>query len=260
MITTMNGITKSLIKRLDSSLESSYTKAVLAELRNSINRDNDYASKTWQLLFEKLPKDYLNTNGYLTREEQAILATLQLYAVHQQGNLATVNYEQEEFIDTIGHFDVQYANKMFFVDYKVLKANGESESLKRSFKDYNDLVNFMTKWNDSLPNKMPKPRKYSNNLGNSLNVFRNKLSDTTALDNRFNTMLTASTYDELLNHLRHIIKIIKADKSIKINYPQLASDLYSLLGSENVRNRIKLQWSQAYYHVDLKKENSNNEE
>ncbi|MCL0319224.1 type I-E CRISPR-associated protein Cse2/CasB [Apilactobacillus xinyiensis] len=257
MISTVNGVTKSIIKSLDSNLQSSYTKAVLAELRNSINRNENYASKTWQLLFEKLPKDFLNTNGYLTREERSILAVLQLYAVHQQGNLETVNYEQEEFIDTVGHFDVQYANKKFFVNYKVINADNETVTCNRSFEKYDELVNFMNEWNAQIPNKMPKPRKYSSNLGQSLNVFRSNLNDTTAIDNRFNTMLTASTYDELLNHLRHIIKIVKANKQVKINYPQLAKDMYNLLGSENSRNRIKLQWSQAYYHVDSKKENSN---
>lgn len=258
MVTTINGVTKSVIKSLDNNLDDSYTKAVLAELRSSINRDSNYASKTWQLLFDKLPKDYLNTDGYLTREEKVILSTLQLYATHQQGNVQTVNYDQDEYIDTVGHFDVQYANKDFFVEFKVIKADGTSETSKHSFKNYEDVVNFMGKWNNEIPNKMRKQKKYSSNLGNSLNLYRSSLGDKKAFDNRFNTMLTASTYDELLNNLRHIIKIIKAGKTpIKINYPKLAQDLYSWLGSEQSRDRIKLQWSQSYYYVDLKKENSN---
>lgn len=258
MVTTINGVTKSIIKSLDNNLDDSYTKAVLSELRSSVNHDSNYASKTWQLLFNRLPKDYLNTNGYLTREEKAILSTLQLYAVHQQGSVETVNYDQDEFIDTVGHFDVQYANKMFFVEYKIIKADGESETLNRLFKKYEDVVDFMGKWNNKLPNKMPKPRKYPSNLGNSLNLYRGSLGDKKAIDNRFNTMLTSITYDELLNNLRHIIKIVKNSKTpIKINYPKLANDLYSWLGSETSSDRVKLQWSQSYYYVDLKEENSN---
>lgn len=258
MVTTINGVTRSIIKYLDSNLDDSYTKAVLAELRSSINRDSNYFSKAWQLLFDKLPKSYLNTNGYLTKEEKVILSTLQLYAVHQQGNVETVDYDQDEFIDTVGHFDVQYANKSFFIECKVIKADGESETLNRSFKKYEDVADFMGKWNNKLPNRMPKPRKYCSNLGNSLNLYRSSLGDKKAFDNRFNRMLISSTYDELLNSLRHIIKIVKVNKTpIKINYPKLANDLYSWLGSEQSRDRIKLQWSQAYYYVDLKKENSN---
>ena len=73
------------------------------------------------------------------------------------------------------------------------------------------------------------------NIGSALGKLR-KEDDTTAIDRRFNTMITSSTFEELTYHLRHLISLLKVGSPvIQVNYADLANDLYWFLnnGQEN---------------------------
>ncbi len=88
------------------------------------------------------------------------------------------------------------------------------------------------------------------NIGNSLSHLRS--SDSLAIDRRFNTMITATDFDELIYHLRHLIMLIKSKDNLKVNYAKLADDLYWFLRGydENVR----IRWAQSYYRTKSKEE------
>lgn len=97
------------------------------------------------------------------------------------------------------------------------------------------------------------------NLGASLRALR--AGDATqAADRRFNAMITATTFNELANHLRHLIKLLKSKTEAKVNYAQLAQDLYWFqLGYQS---DIRLKWSRDYYrhYMEGKGEESDEEQ
>ncbi|TPR19562.1 type I-E CRISPR-associated protein Cse2/CasB [Apilactobacillus timberlakei] len=251
-------VTAGIIKSLDHDLEASYTKAILAELRNSINRSNHYSGIVWQLLFERLPKDFLNNhrNGNLTKEERVILSTMQLYAIHQQGKQESVNSNFKEHFNDAGHFSIQFDGNNFYLDAKGSSDDKFTSQRMVTFKNINKLTEYMEQWKSKLAQDPFADSGYVVNLGGSLSNYRIRLNDKVALDRRFNRMITSSTYEELLNNLRHLIKIVKAKSLITINYPKLAKDLYQFMGSDKDREKVQLMWSQSYYFNNDKEENT----
>ena len=94
-------------------------------------------------------------------------------------------------------------------------------------------------------------------LGASLNSLRSA-DDSQAIDRRFNAMITATSFNELANHLRHLIKLLKSKTETKVNYPQLAQDLFWFQkGQESV---IRLKWSRSYYRKYENKGEAKNDE
>lgn len=90
-----------------------------------------------------------------------------------------------------------------------------------------------------------KDSKPYQNIGYSLNFLRTKdMAEST--DRRFNAMITATDFDELIYHLRHLISILKSKKTeSKVDYAKLADDLYWFLkGSEE---NVRLRWARQYY-------------
>ncbi len=81
-------------------------------------------------------------------------------------------------------------------------------------------------------------------IGASLKAGRNS-DDSKALDRRFNAMLTSSTMDECVYHLRHIVKIVRAKSAMSVNFPKLANDLYWL--QRGKQKSICFQWAADYY-------------
>lgn len=79
-----------------------------------------------------------------------------------------------------------------------------------------------------------------------------------ALDRRFNSMITSSTFDELSTHLRHLVKQLKSKSPvIKVNYVKLSWDLYMfLLGNEE---KVRLNWARDYYKKTILKGEDKNE-
>lgn len=83
------------------------------------------------------------------------------------------------------------------------------------------------------------------NMGSSLAHLRSK-DNTVASDRRFNTMVTSDSFEELMYHLRQMIKLLSSrEKDAKVNYPKLAEDLYWF--SRGYRDSVRIGWSRSYY-------------
>lgn len=182
-----------ILTQLESVRENSSGKAALANLRNSIGRPLSSTIDIWPIVFEQMPEKFLGKGGRLTDEEMAILTTLQIYALHQQGRPNSVNRRSEK---------------------------GE--------------------WN---------------NVGTSLKSLRVGV-DTTAIDRRFNTMITASSFEELTHHLRQMVRLLRSrSPEVAIDYARLGNDLYWYLKMED--DKIRLKWAKGFYS---RRENSGKEE
>lgn len=90
------GTMTAILMWLNSPKEQKNLTRYLAEIRNSIGKDYEEASKVWPILFPLIPQEYLG-NGALTYEEKALLITLQLYAIGQQGSTKIANDESTSF-------------------------------------------------------------------------------------------------------------------------------------------------------------------
>lgn len=177
-------VTARIIYKLGERLELSETKAILSRLRNSIGRDISETIAIWPLLFEEVPLEYLSKNGIPTNQENAILAALQLYALHQQGKSKSVHESTD------------------------------------------------------------------NNIGKALHDIRD--TNNTALDRRFNALITSGNFKELITHLRHLISIFKQEADTKIDYAKLAEDFYWYQMSSESANRMRMRWGQGYYFYHVK--------
>lgn len=83
----------------------------------------------------------------------------------------------------------------------------------------------------------------SNSMGESLRALRS--DDSTAVDRRFNTLITSTTFDEFVHHLRQLFKLGKSKGNFSVNFPKLAEDLYWYQQDRN--KQICLKWAKDYY-------------
>ena len=102
--------------------------------------------------------------------------------------------------------------------------------------------------------------KATRNIGESLRILRGNESKAKAMDERFNTMVTAGSFEELAHYLRQIVKILKANiDSPSVNYPKLAKDLFWM--QKGKQDNILMDWARAYYQTfqksTVEKENTN---
>ncbi len=182
--------TERVISNLADNMDSSRTKAMLSSLRNSIGRPLKENIEAISLIYQYMPEEFYSNFGSLTYEEEAIITTLQLYAIHQQSKMHSVSGKQEKEV-----------------------------------------------WD---------------NIGSSLSYLRLG-ENSLPFDRRFNALITSQSFDELSNHLRQLIKILKSKQDdIKINYPKLAQDLYDF--ARGYDERVRLNWSRAYYSKNYKGE------
>lgn len=200
--------TTSVLYKLDALRDTSAGKKMLAELRNSINRPLSGSIGTWGQIFSWLPADVLGRGQNLTKEEQAIIAALQLYALHQQSQSSNVTWLP-----------------------KVEKGTGAASA--------------------------PDPDPYRN-MGTALSQLRGG-GNSVAADRRFNAMIMASTFPELANHLRQLIKLLKAKSDIKVDYPQLAEDLFWVLAGADTAEQVKIRWAKEYYREHNQKGDDDHE-
>lgn len=177
-----------VLVHMDSPQEKKNITGHLAAIRNSIGKGFEGTAEVWSIIFPLIPSEYLG-NGPMTYEEKALLVTLQLYALGQQGSS---------------------------------KTQGDK----------------------------------SKNFGSSLRNIRG--IESTALDRRFNTMLTATTFDEFAYHLRQIFKLAKSKNTFSVNFPALAEDLFWYQKSKD--KLVCLQWAREYYRPSLKKDTVSSDE
>jgi len=85
-----------ILNHLNSILEQKNLAGNLATFRNSIGKDYEDVTEVWPILFPLFPQEYLG-NGPLSYEEKALLVSLQLYAIGQQGSNMILNDESNNF-------------------------------------------------------------------------------------------------------------------------------------------------------------------
>ena len=176
-----------IISRIEYLENESSRKAILANIRKSIGKELIDMTDIWKILFENLPEEFLGTSGKATFEENAIISTLQIYAISMQGSKSS--YDTEEKLG---------------------------------------------------------------NMGQSLSILR-IIGDCEPIDQRFNTMVTSSSYEEFTYHLRSLVKILKSKSIVKIDYSKLAKDLF--LYQVGFEKEIKLQWARSFYKkINVKKQ------
>lgn len=88
-------------------------------------------------------------------------------------------------------------------------------------------------------------------MGYSLRSLR-KDGDSVAVDRRFNSMVTSTTFQELSHRLRQMIKLLKSKTDAKVDYPRLSRDLYRYL--RGYGEEVKFSWASRYYFVNSEKE------
>ncbi|BAQ23877.1 type I-E CRISPR-associated protein Cse2/CasB [Streptococcus troglodytae] len=99
-----------------------------------------------------------------------------------------------------------------------------------------------------------KAKKFQN-IGYSLKSIRTGV-DTAAVDRRFNTMITATTFEELVHHLRQLITLLKSKApETKIDFARLATDLYWFL--RDYQETVRLNWARQYYKHSSEEEAKN---
>ncbi len=75
--------------------------------------------------------------------------------------------------------------------------------------------------------------------------------------NRFNRIAVAQSMNEVSNHLRSLLPLLR-EKNIGFNYPGLAADLYDFQFPE-LAPTVRLRWGQAFYrHVTKNQEQKKN--
>ncbi|MCD7715216.1 MAG: type I-E CRISPR-associated protein Cse2/CasB [Lachnospiraceae bacterium] len=108
----------SIIVNLYSQLDYSSGKAKLAKLRSSIGKSD--LVETYPFLFEMIPEELLGHSAILSDEEKAIIWSLQLYALLQQGRSDLVQSKLE-------------AGQNFGSSLSMFRSGGDSGSVDRRF-------------------------------------------------------------------------------------------------------------------------------
>lgn len=99
------------------------------------------------------------------------------------------------------------------------------------------------------------PLKRNPSIGTVLSLLRIE-ENRVAVDRRFNTMITATTFEEFVYHLRHLLRLLKSKfRETKVDYAQLAEDLYWFLRGYD--EEIRLKWARDYYRMYQEGENEN---
>lgn len=190
-------VSSTILYQIASNLDTSSNKAILANLRNSISKPYSQSIDVFSVLYEYIPESFISSNKNLSFEEKAILTSLQIFAIHQQGN------SQSVLIDT------------------------------------------------------DKDDSKHKNMGFSLKALR--IDDNVkSTDRRFNTMITADTFEEFTFHLRQLVNLLKSRTEQKVNYAKLAQDLY-FFQIPTTRENVKLSWAKQYYRYTNKEKQNKGE-
>lgn len=92
-------VTQKILNNLKAQEELASGKTILAALRHSIGKPLGEAPAVCRILLENMPETFLSKNGIETREEQAIYAALQLYAIQKQSRRGQ---EENDTVKNIG--------------------------------------------------------------------------------------------------------------------------------------------------------------
>lgn len=117
------GVTSNILNQIANDLDSSATKATLANLRNSISKPYSQTIGVFSTFYKYLPDSFISEYGDLSYQEKAIITSLQIFAVHQQGNSQSVLLEAN---DENKYKNIGYA-------LKVLRTDENAKSTDRRF-------------------------------------------------------------------------------------------------------------------------------
>lgn len=117
------GVTASILNKFTSNLDTPATKATLSNLRSSISKPYSQTIEIFSILYKYLPDSFISEYGDLSYQEKAIITTLQIFSIHQQGNSQSVFLEAD---DENKYKNIGYA-------LKVLRTDENAKSTDRRF-------------------------------------------------------------------------------------------------------------------------------
>ena len=105
MTNNVYNATARVLRGIDQIKDKSAKRALLANIRNAIDREAGSNLSALAYVFEKLPEEFLGSRETLNDYEQAILTAVQMYALHQQSNEKSVlklDYNEGEKRQNLG--------------------------------------------------------------------------------------------------------------------------------------------------------------
>lgn len=131
---------KSILIKLDSTRDASSTKALLANMRNSADKDISNNVYALAYVFSNLSYGEDDRGGELSFMEQAIFTAIQMYAIHQQSNVESVlkfgNDDENESIEKKNKYKANIGDAL-----ATLRSD-ESESIDKRFNAMITATNF----------------------------------------------------------------------------------------------------------------------
>lgn len=97
--------TARILRSLDNTRDKPSTKAIFANIRNSINKDSSVNMDALAFVFQNIPEEFLGFNKNLNDYEKAILTSVQMYALHQQAkadSVLEIDYKEGERRQNLG--------------------------------------------------------------------------------------------------------------------------------------------------------------
>lgn len=98
-------VTAKILRKIDKTKDKSSTRALLANIRNSINKSSSNNLDALAFVFNNMPEEYIGFGKELSDYEQAILTAIQMYALHQQSNeksVLKIEYNEGEKRQNLG--------------------------------------------------------------------------------------------------------------------------------------------------------------
>ncbi len=131
---------KSILIKLDSTRDASSTKALLANMRNSADKDISNNVDALAYVFSNLSYGEDDRGGELSYMEQAIFTAIQMYAIHQQSNVESVLKFGNDDENESG--EKKYKYKANIGDALATLRSDESESIDKRFNAMITATNF----------------------------------------------------------------------------------------------------------------------
>lgn len=98
-------VTAKILRKIDQTKDTSSTRALFANIRNSINKSSSNNLDALAFVFNNMPEEYIGFGKELSYYEQAILTAIQMYALHQQSNeksVLKIEYNEGEKRQNLG--------------------------------------------------------------------------------------------------------------------------------------------------------------
>ncbi len=98
-------VTAKILRKIDQTKDTSSTRALFANIINSINKSSSNNLDALAFVFNNMPEEYIGFGKELSDYEQAILTAIQMYALHQQSNeksVLKIEYNEGEKRQNLG--------------------------------------------------------------------------------------------------------------------------------------------------------------